>query len=115
MKRCPVCKTAVFDDMDTCYGCMYRFGTKPEWETALSDSKAAAGKPVHASTGASPQMRCGARGEQGCLCREFLEKASSLIADLLADPIVEGEELVPFGGELAAMGAIADEQLDAQS
>lgn len=25
MKNCPVCKTAVFDDMDVCYGCMHRF------------------------------------------------------------------------------------------
>lgn len=25
MKKCPVCKTAVFDDMDVCYGCMHRF------------------------------------------------------------------------------------------
>lgn len=26
MKTCPVCKATVFDDMDTCYGCMHRFG-----------------------------------------------------------------------------------------
>ena len=25
MKVCPVCKARVFDDMDTCYGCLYRF------------------------------------------------------------------------------------------
>lgn len=25
MKTCPVCKTAVFDDMDRCFGCMHRF------------------------------------------------------------------------------------------
>ena len=25
MKVCPVCKARVFDDMDTCYGCLHRF------------------------------------------------------------------------------------------
>lgn len=25
MKTCPRCKALLFDDMDTCYGCMYRF------------------------------------------------------------------------------------------
>lgn len=33
MKTCPVCKTAVFEDMDTCFGCMHRFG--PDEETAM--------------------------------------------------------------------------------
>lgn len=27
LKICPTCKTFVFEDMDTCYGCMYRFGS----------------------------------------------------------------------------------------
>lgn len=27
MKVCPVCRARVFDDMDVCYGCLYRFGT----------------------------------------------------------------------------------------
>jgi len=32
MKICPACKSKLFDDMDTCFGCMYRFGTDPERE-----------------------------------------------------------------------------------
>ncbi len=32
MKTCPVCKTMLFDDMEVCYGCMYRFGSKPHLE-----------------------------------------------------------------------------------
>ena len=28
MKECPICKAQVFEDMDTCYGCMYSFGAK---------------------------------------------------------------------------------------
>lgn len=29
MKTCPICHSNVFDDMDVCYGCMYRFARKP--------------------------------------------------------------------------------------
>ena len=25
MKVCPICKSRCFDDMDTCYGCLYNF------------------------------------------------------------------------------------------
>ena len=32
MKTCPVCKTALFEDMPVCYGCMYEFGSRPELE-----------------------------------------------------------------------------------
>lgn len=32
MKTCPICNTTLFDDMETCYGCMYTFGSKPELE-----------------------------------------------------------------------------------
>lgn len=35
MKTCPVCKTTLFDDMDTCYGCMYRFGSNRALEDKL--------------------------------------------------------------------------------
>ena len=33
MKACPVCKARVFDDMDTCYGCLHRFDS-PDAEEA---------------------------------------------------------------------------------
>ncbi len=32
LKTCPICKTHVFDDMNTCYNCMYSFGSNPELE-----------------------------------------------------------------------------------
>lgn len=32
LKQCPVCKTQLFADMDTCYNCMYMFGSNPELE-----------------------------------------------------------------------------------
>lgn len=36
MKICPVCKTKVFEDMDTCYNCMYKFGSYLELESKVS-------------------------------------------------------------------------------
>ena len=35
LKLCPTCKTSVFEDMDICYGCMYRFGSDPAREEAV--------------------------------------------------------------------------------
>lgn len=35
LKLCPTCRTWVFEDMDTCYACMYRFGTDPAREAAV--------------------------------------------------------------------------------
>lgn len=32
LKTCPICKTHVFNDMNTCYNCMYSFGSNPELE-----------------------------------------------------------------------------------
>ena len=34
MKICPVCESTLFDDMDTCFGCLYRFGSDPALEAA---------------------------------------------------------------------------------
>lgn len=39
MKQCPVCKTNVFSDMDTCYGCMYKFGSNTELEEKAESAK----------------------------------------------------------------------------
>ena len=32
MKVCPICKNNVFDDMDTCFNCLHRFGDENEEE-----------------------------------------------------------------------------------
>lgn len=37
MKVCPVCKTTLFEDMEVCYGCLYRFGSEPALEKAASN------------------------------------------------------------------------------
>ena len=36
MKICPVCESTLFDDMDMCFGCLYRFGSDPALEAARS-------------------------------------------------------------------------------
>ena len=38
MKTCPVCKATVFDDMDVCYGCLYRFSATPGAQEALQNT-----------------------------------------------------------------------------
>lgn len=38
MKTCPICKTTLFEDMEVCFGCMYRFGSRPDLEAAEGTS-----------------------------------------------------------------------------
>lgn len=42
MKICPVCASTLFDDMPTCFGCLYQFGSNP----ALEEQRATDG-PAH--------------------------------------------------------------------
>lgn len=44
IKKCPVCKATLFEDVDTCYGCMYTFGSNPEIE-AEAQAEAGAEMP----------------------------------------------------------------------
>lgn len=37
LKTCPICKTHVFNDMGTCYNCMYTFGSNPELERRIDE------------------------------------------------------------------------------
>lgn len=79
MKVCPVCKSTLFDDMDVCYGCMYRFGG------ALDRSE----------------------GEEGALCAEKTSRAERPSSDFLVKVEVRDRsdkrrvwsmELVPRAG-----------------
>lgn len=36
LKRCPVCGALVFEDMEICYECMYRFGSDPDREATAN-------------------------------------------------------------------------------
>lgn len=44
LKTCPICKTHVFDDMSTCYNCMYSFGSNPDLEQRAKGRNVAQGR-----------------------------------------------------------------------
>ena len=52
LKTCPICKTHVFNDMNTCYNCMYSFGSNPELEQRVQkgsgDRTRVASDPIQA-------------------------------------------------------------------
>ena len=52
LKTCPICKTHVFNDMNTCYNCMYSFGSNPELEQRVQkgsgDRTQVASDPIQA-------------------------------------------------------------------
>ncbi len=85
MKRCPVCKATLFDDMDTCYGCMYRFGSKPEWEQEMQKgARACAQKPLESGEGVERRAPF-APGNEGCLLGDFLVQLHRFLGDFLVD------------------------------
>ncbi len=79
-KRCPVCKTSVFADMDVCYNCMYRFGSNEKLESV---SQKCIG-PDSAAGSAAPS----ARGAD-LLFSEFLVEFERFLGDFLADRVVD--------------------------
>lgn len=48
VKTCPVCKTKLFEDMDTCFGCMHRFDTDADSGVRQRDD--VEGEAPHPST-----------------------------------------------------------------
>ena len=53
MKRCPVCQTMLFEDMDVCYGCLHRF---PEGDDPAGEGAIDAARERQALKGASLAM-----------------------------------------------------------
>lgn len=49
MKTCPVCNSRCFDDMDTCYGCMYSFKNNDK-ETKSSKKSSSSNKKEKTKT-----------------------------------------------------------------
>ncbi len=82
-KICPICKSTVFADMDTCYGCMYRFGSKPELEQQHT-----------AETPSVSEEIVGSPKEGSALCVEFLVELQSFLRDFLLDRKVGVDELI---------------------
>ncbi len=56
LKKCPVCGSSCFSDMDVCYGCLHRFGSdeaRIEVEPRLSSELCSAGPSFPAQGGQS--------------------------------------------------------------
>ena len=51
VKTCPVCRARLFADMDTCFNCMYRFGSNPALEAKAAQRAQA--QPLCGATGGS--------------------------------------------------------------
>lgn len=67
MKICPVCESTLFDDMDTCFGCLYRFGSDP----ALEAARSAAAVPWPAGGGKGEGADGGGEGGSAGAAREM--------------------------------------------
>ncbi len=97
MKRCPVCKTSVFEDMDTCYKCMYRFGSNEQLEKSVLDAADAVPSPeVPASlVESSPRARSAPSSAEGRgredLLAEFLVELEGFLGKFIADRVVDVE------------------------
>lgn len=69
MKVCPVCESTLFDDMDTCFGCLYRFGSDPALEAARSAK--AVPWPVDGGEGECAASRGGEGGSAAPAAQEM--------------------------------------------
>ena len=52
VKTCPVCRARLFADMDTCFNCMYRFGSNPALEAKAAERVQA--QPMHGAAEGPP-------------------------------------------------------------
>lgn len=90
-KRCPVCESGVFADMETCYSCMYKFGSNPELEMRFAKSEAVDGECAVVQERKEEGVLHGesSRGAQGrkdgdeSLCVEFLVQLQGFLRDFL--------------------------------
>ncbi len=89
MKRCPVCKTMLFDDMGTCYGCMYRFGSKPDLESRAQRQMEVPAIMDAAGAGGAERDGLQTPGTQTRSLGEFLVQFHRFLGDFLADASVK--------------------------
>lgn len=82
LKTCPVCRTNVFDDMDVCFNCMYRFGSNEKLEEALARES-----PSDMTTGPPRGMCETARGDK-CLFGEFLVEFDRFLGRFIGDHLI---------------------------
>ena len=106
LKTCPVCKTHVFNDMDTCYNCMYSFGSNPSLERKLeTDGSVMPDQRVCASDIADGETVAGAfRGDTSDLAARSRPKQQTekhqVALKVSPDKSFFGVSLVDEGGLL---------------
>lgn len=101
IKKCPICKTTLFGDMDICYGCMYRFGSDPEiearfasasgdtcafeWAVPEIDMQKAPNAPASVPAASGTSMFGALNDGNSCLFNKFIVELHSFLGDFLAD------------------------------
>ncbi len=92
MRTCPVCRTAIFDDMDTCYGCMYRFEAEPATGSGGDERSRADGPDSgEAETGGAVRGVAGGSGDGDGLSHHFLIELERFLRGFLLDSGVKIE------------------------
>ena len=91
MRTCPVCRTAIFDDMDTCYGCMYRFEAEQAAGSGDERSGADTADGDAAETSGAARGVAGGSGDGDGLSRHFLIELERFLRGFLLDSGVKIE------------------------
>lgn len=92
MKTCPVCHARVFADIDTCYNCMYLFGSNVALEEKRHEDMEAAQAGAKAlSSDQTDEVRSGASSGDAALFIEFLEELRGFLSQFLIERGVDIE------------------------
>ena len=85
MKNCPVCQGKVFDDMDTCFNCLYHFedGLKPQKSSQIPNIEERRGYEPEPVLDFSPKWNM-PKDEESTF-RDYLFKYSSFLNNYLKD------------------------------
>ena len=83
MKNCPVCQGKVFDDMDTCFNCLYHFddGLKPQISSQIPYIEEERGYEPEPALDFSPAWNM--PKEETSVFRDYLTKYSSFLNNYL--------------------------------
>lgn len=93
-KKCPVCSAAVFADMDTCFNCMYRFGSNERLEAGVAVMDVMEVPDLQEpdlsepDASALPKASCARHGEM-CQLREFLVEFEGFLREFLLNREVD--------------------------
>lgn len=96
-KECPVCHAQAFSDMETCYNCMYTFGSKPELESAPQGAQSDTEFDTceQASYPAQPSVTTTSEDE---LLARFLKEFHGFLGQFLLHNDIRIKEGVGFSG-----------------